>query len=418
MKTLKTKFLLLVVFMLINATYLSAIDPVGVITISGVVKDQQSKKTIENVSVSVLGTNIGTVTNADGVFTIKLSDSLQASNIEFVHIGYSNKRIPIEHNVSGIVVSLSPNAIVLNEASILSGNAAKLVEEALRRVGENYSDRPNLLTGFYRETVQKRRTYIGVSEAIIDIYKRPYNEEMGIDRERVQINKGRRLISQKASDTIAVKLQGGPNNSIYFDFVKNPDLILNLNMLSEYHFKITGNVMINEREHYAVDFTPAVIRPIPLYKGTLYIDKATLCFSRAEFSMDMKDEDKATQAILQKKPRGLRFSPEEVSFLVSYREQDGKSYISYVRNNLKFKCDWKRKLFRTNYAVVSEMVVIDGKKENVTAIPYRQSFHSYQAFSDKVSDFLDADFWQNYNIIEPTESLELAVNKLRKQREK
>ena len=79
-----------------------------------------------------------------------------------------------------------------------------------------------------------------------------------------------------------------------------------------------------------------------------------------------------------------------------------------------FKCDWKRKLFSTNYTIVSEMVVTDGKEQN-NSIPYRMSFKADQSLSDKVSDFADENFWGAYNIIEPTESLENAVYKLKKQ---
>ena len=43
------------------------------------------------------------------------------------------------------------------------------------------------------------------------------------------------------------------------------------------------------------------------------------------------------------------------------------------------------------------------------------SFKADQSLSDKVLDFADESFWGAYNIIEPTESLENAVNKLKKQ---
>ena len=36
-------------------------------------------------------------------------------------------------------------------------------------------------------------------------------------------------------------------------------------------------------------------------------------------------------------------------------------------------------------------------------------------YTSKVENFMDEDFWGAYNIIEPTESLESAVNKLKKQ---
>ena len=77
--------------------------------------------------------------------------------------------------------------------------------------------------------------------------------------------------------------------------------------------------------------------------------------------------------------------------------------------------NWKRKLFSTNYTIISETVVTDGREENVTTIPYKMAFKESQSLSDKVENFMDEDFWGAYNIIEPTESLESAVNKLKKQ---
>ena len=76
----------------------------------------------------------------------------------------------------------------------------------------------------------------------------------------------------------------------------------------------------------------------------------------------MDDKNKATQAILRKKPFGLRFKPVEVSYLISYKNLEGITYLSYIRNNIRFKCDWKRKLFSTNYTILSEMVVTDRKE--------------------------------------------------------
>ena len=89
--------------------------------------------------------------------------------------------------------------------------------------------------------------------------------------------------------------------------------------------------------------------------------------------------------------------------------------LSYMRNEVKFKCNWKKRLFHTSYGVVSEMVVTDKDDNNVEKIPYRESFKEDDSFTDKVKAFYDEDFWGNYNILAPTESLDKAVTKLKKQ---
>ena len=269
------------------------------------------------------------------------------------------------------------------------------------------------MTGFYRETVQKRRNYINISEAVVDLYKTAYTENT--NRDRVQVLKGRKLLSQKATDTLAVKLLGGPNLSIFVDIVKNPDVLLDKETLSYFSFTMENITQINGRDQYVVTFKPQMILPYPLYVGTFYIDKESLAFTRAMFRLDMSDRNKASEMILKKKPIGLRFRPEEVTYVISYQERGGLNYLSYIRNEIQFRCDWSRKLFSTNYSIVSEMVATDVNEQNIREIPRKEAFLPNQVLNDKVMDFYDEDFWGAYNIIEPTESLELAVAKLKKQ---
>jgi len=412
----KTMGFLLIILLAIGITPIHAqADNESYSTISGIVKDQKSKKTLEYVNVSIPGTNIGTVTNTDGEFSLKILKSVQASNIQVSHIGYLNTLVPVNgKDASGVTVFLTPNTNILDEIVVRARDPRYIVEEAMAKIAVNYSPNSNLFTGFYRETAQKGRRYVNISEAVIDIYKTPY-KDYNVNNDRVQIYKGRKLLSQKANDTLVVKLLGGPNLSVYVDIVKNPEILLDKEYLSYYSFKMEESVMLNERQHYVIAFTPQAILPYALYYGKLYIDKEKLSFTRAEFSLSMDDRNKATEAILKKKPFGLRFKPQEVSFLVTYQERDGLTYLSYIRNEVRFSCDWKRRLFATNYTINSEMVVTDGKIAD-TNIPYRDSFKASQSLSDKVVDFMDEDFWGAYNIIEPTESLESAVTRLKKQR--
>ena len=345
-------------------------DEGGYITLSGIVKDKKSKKSLEYVNISIPGSTTGTVTNADGEFSFKVKDSIHAKEVEISHLGYFNSKIELNgKDVEEQTVWLTPYTNMLDEVIIHARDPRYLVEEAIKKIPANYSSKHSLLTGFYRETAQKGRRYINISEAVIDIYKTPYDE--GVDRDRVQIFKGRKLLSQKASDTLAVKLLGGPNLSVYVDVVKNPDVLLDLESLPYYKFRMEESTTINDRPQYVINFEPQAILPYALYYGKLYIDKERLSFTRAEFFLDMNDHNKATQAILRKKPFGLRFKPVEVSFLVNYKERNGLTYLSYIRNGVRFKCDWKRKLFSTNYTILSEMVVTDGKESGINTIPTR-----------------------------------------------
>ncbi len=383
-------------------------------TVGGVVRDAASRRPIAGAGVTVPDTNIGTISNADGSFSIKIKYDLKAHELEFSHLGYTLKRMPIEGaNQTGITVELSRGAIMLPEVTVITGEARAIVEEAIRKIGSNYSDRTNQLTGFYRETIRKRSNYIDIAEAVVDIYRHSYVDEVRGDR--LKIVKGRRLVSPRTSDTISVKLQGGPIGYLTADIVLNREILLNQKELDLYRFHFEEPVTIDDRLHHTVVFEPAVIVPAyALYTGRLYIDRESLTISRAEFGFDMSFPSKVANMILRRKPASLRFNPQEVSYVLNYRQRDGRSYLYYVGTQIRFSCDWRRRLFATNYTVVAETVITDSRDENVVPIPLRDAFRPSQSLVDRVDDFYGPEFWEDYNIIEPTESLENAVDRLRR----
>lgn len=396
-----------------TALPLTAQSTQDVITVNGIVKDRNNRRILEYVNVAVPGSHIGTITNSDGVFTLKIKKSKNPLFIEFSHLGYRTQRVAVKEDTGEEqVFLLTPNSVILDEIIVSPVDAQNIVALAMQKVGENYNNLPALHTGFYRETAQKRKKYITISEAVMEIYKDPYTKD--ISRDRVRITKGRKLISPKGSDTLAVKLEGGPTLAISMDIAKNPGVILDPEYQIFYQYEFVDYVTIDDRTHYAIRFQPRAKLEVPLYYGILYIERENLTISRMEFSLDMRDKAQVVQLILRRRPAGLRFKPMNMSYLVTYRQQGSKSYLNYLRTEIKFKCDWKKKLFATNYTIVSEMVMTDRVDNPPANIPHKEAFKNTQVLSDKVMNFYDEKFWENYNIIEPTESLEFAVKRLKK----
>lgn len=387
-------------------------------TVSGVVRDKESRKKLENVAVSLVGTPIGTVTNAEGVFSLKIPHMDTIPQLELSHIGYMNARFsasaPEGSNNMYATILMIPIALQLNEVVAYGNSARRIVEEALERIPKNYPSGESMTSAFYRETVQKGHRYISISEAMLDVYKTSYRQRTS-DRDKVQIDKARRLLSQKQSDTLGVKVVGGPNLPLFMDVVKNAYALFDEETLDYYSFVQEPSVFIDDRLQYVISFRPRVKLDYALYVGRVFIDREHLAFTRAEFELDLSDRERAIAAILYKKPLGLRFRPLKVSFLITYRQHDGETCLNYICNEMCFKCDWKRRLFSSSYVARSEMVAVDREEHPERVIARRDAFKPYQVFYDIVKEYWSEDFWKDYNIIEPTESLEDAVKKLRKQ---
>jgi hypothetical protein len=382
------------------------------VTITGQLKDAKTGEKIIYATITVPNTGIGTVSNSDGEFILKISKLIDAEYFEVSHLSYATSTFKVSESLGkNKTFYLESQLIMLKEISVVPKDARGIVEMALRSIKQNYSETPNMMTGFYRETIKQRRDYLSISEAVVDIYKAPYST---MQDDQVKIYKGRKGSNVKKADTLMVQLQGGPNVSMLLDIVKNTDLSIALDNLDNYAFEFGSMVNIDNKLNWVISFSPNVIREEPLYYGKLYISQDNMAISRAEFSLDLNDEAKAARVFVQKKPMGLIFLPTSTSYLVNYKEQNGKYYLNYVRVDLKFRCDWKKRLFKNYYSVMSEVAITDRREDNVVKFANQELFKSNMVFAEKVQDFTDVDFWGEYNIIEPEDSIESAIRKLSK----
>lgn len=378
--------------------------------VSGVVIDRETRKALRQVNVAIDGSNISTVTNDEGRFVLKCAK--MPKRIVVTHIGYKSRYVEVPKDGSTMRIMLTPSSVMLSEVLIMPEDPEEVLMVAIKRIVDNYGRSPQLFQTFYRETVQKRQNYIYIAEAVSELMKTGYHHTSPV-RDWVAILKARRLVSTKQSDTLGVKIQGGPLLMNQLDFVKSRTLIMNIEELKHYNFSMKVPEKIEDRLQLVIEFHPKGTSPDVLYHGKVYIDNETYTVTRAELTLDMGNRDAATQIMLVKKPLGLRFRPRELSLTLNFKREGAFSRINYLRTQMRFSCDWKRRLFSTNFTAVTEMVVTD-KLSEVHGKPSDGRFKSYDSFYDKVDYFDDPNFWADYNIIEPSESLENAVKRLRK----
>jgi hypothetical protein len=416
MKTnlVNTMILGLLAVMLSTAAGLAQDERSQFYTISGVVQDVATKKPIPFVSVYIPGAYIGTVTNLDGYFTLKVPEGLSATVFSISHLGYRTSEYSLAESRGGArVFALSPYSITLPEVIYQPDDARGIVEKAIAKIADNYPEEPQILTGFYRETIRQRRDYVSISEAVVSVYQTPYNHLGASDR--VRIVQGRKSADVKKMDTLIVKLQGGPHVAMLLDIVKNPNVLLDNQSVDFYNYEFLDVVRIDNEANYVIGFEPRVVLPFPLYSGKLFISVEKTAITMAEFNLDISDRDKAAQNFIMKKPIRLRFIPTNTNYLVTYKEIDGRYQINYVRSELEFFADWRRRIFRTGYTVMSEMAITDRRQENVERFSTRESFRPGNVLADMVSVYFDEAFWGGYNVIEPDESIESAIHKLNRQ---
>lgn len=66
------------------------------VTVRGVVRDEVSRRPVAFVNVFLPGENIGTVTNGEGAFSLKIKSSNLEKVLEFSCMGYAGSRISLQ----------------------------------------------------------------------------------------------------------------------------------------------------------------------------------------------------------------------------------------------------------------------------------------------------------------------------------
>ncbi len=386
--------------------------PQQVTTIRGRIVDAETNQPLVFAGIAVQGSNVSTVTNLDGEFTLKLTGN-ETGKLEFSYIGYKNKVMAIEEmktNGQRNVISLETALIPIKEVIVKPLVPEEIMEQVISRFDENYPGVANDMTGFYRETIRKNRSYISIGEALVEVFKAPYQSSLRFDA--VRIYKGRKSNDVEKMDTVLFKLQGGPTTTLYLDVVKNPETFLTREALNQYDLELSNIAMIDDRTNYVINFYQKPSITTPLYQGRLFVDIETYAVAQAEFSFNLENKDLAASMFIRKKPMGMQVTPELTSYMVRFREQDGKWYFTHSRAEVKFKVDWKKKLFNTNYTTMSELAITDRTEEDVVKFSNKERMKPSDFFTEEVAAFADPDFWGDYNVIEPDQSIEAAIRKL------
>lgn len=386
----------------ISTTYLSY---------TGKVLDGKTGKPIVFANVLLKGTNVGTVTNADGEFLIKAPSDWNVEDLEISHLGYRTMTFKLaDLKEKDNEIKLEQAAIPIAGITVSYGDPEVLIRKAVKNIPDNYSADPVMLKAFYRETIKQNRNYVGVAEAVLDIYKAEYKAVSGVDRTRIY--KGRKSQDVQKMDTVIVKLEGGPFISLLLDVVKHPGEILSEDYLDMYNYKYGGMTSVQDREAVIVYFEPKNNVPDFLYEGKIYLDLENLAIIGVDFNLDRDRIDEAADLFIRKKPASMNIDIESANYLTKYRIYQGTWYLSYVRSELNFKCRWQKKLFNSKYELMTEMAVTDVEKENVTRFKYSEAARTTDILADQVSQFEDPDFWGEDNIIKPDETIESAIQKL------
>lgn len=461
--TLKSLFTLFIFF--ITATTFAQTE------LKGKVADFLTFQPIESASVYIENTTIGSITNADGNFVLKVPQQHLQDTLVISSIGYKSFKVVISEFENGSDIFLEEDVASLDEVVIVAdprpttGNG--IVERAIEKLPKNLPEQAYLQKGFLRHKERNKKEYKWLIESAITLYDSSYaagakdNLKINVDETRKSYdlrdvdslftysaylksmnskasNLNRNSI--KTSSLIeAIKWNDSRVNGLEnlfkgkLNLVRNSNVtgaLLGKNMLEKHQFELDTILVDNGRKIYKIkiekgaDFvglnTPNIYNEGFEPKGWIYIYYDNYAIKKVEYELVAASD-------VQKKRSKSLFDTQTIHKLVmTYKDYDGKMYPNYIyyetpklvntgdRSSDRIKTEAEPGFDKDEqyYYTIQEILFSDIIQDpELVKQELRQNDWSADIFSSKP---YNESFWKSYNVLLESKEEEKLIQDLSK----
>ncbi len=399
-----------IAFMLSSISILSGAQDYRRIT--GIVTNSETLKPLPYTNIRILNKSLGTITNQQGRFIIRLPAEFWSDTLTFSYLGFKKQILPLGL-VAGdsIIISLQPEVYELKEVTAQGLTARNLLQKCLEKIPENYPAQPVGMTAFYRETIHENGLPVQEVEAVLGIDKRPYVNDM--KKDRMVILKGRQNREVYESRIWEyINFVDGPYEALESDVCKYPDDFITLprtrfNFLKPKHFRFYEYSFMEvpesaEDEYYIIRFHPPAGERRAVLEGEIYIDKPSLAIIRIDYRInpyhikhtsvvDINTESELNKLDIYTQTNSFNCS-------VNYRLYKGKWFLDYVRISYDFHLLWLDDQYLAEIKNTIQFVITDFNANQLYSARYgkliKRKFPMPQQLGEQ-----DESFWENYNYI-------------------
>lgn len=378
--------------------------PLKYFFLTGKLIENKKGNPIKYASVSVLNKPIGTISNKDGDFLLKIHPDYILDTIIISCMGYAQIIIPAHEILDEDIFIMNPISIRIREVKVTSTTPHELLKNIRNNIDKNYSNSTKLMTAFYRETVKQNKNYINVSEAIVEILKAPYKNSRN---DVIRLIKGRKSPDVQPFKWINFKLQGGPFTITKLDLVKTVEQFIDKNYEEFHNYNIRKVIWYNNNPVYVLEFEPTFNIIFPAFEGELYVHRETFAIVHAKFKLNKSSLREAENTMIRKKPRGVKAKPSFVQYTVNYKQFQGKWHLSTAQASVKVKIKSKRDKLNSEFHSISDLLITNIEQTDLKRFTRHESISLYDVFVEMLANY-DEQYWENYNIIKPDEDLKKA----------
>ena len=308
-------------FLLVIFSFLSVFSYTQT-SITGTVKDSETKEPLAFCTITKKGTNLGAITNTDGVFIIMVD--VNSDILIFSYLGYDTKTIPATKLQEKTIVTLKRSNYEIDELTIYSGTdyLYDIMAKCRRQIKRNYTEKTaKVYYGLKTQTSNKP----------VELLECYYNGNVtGYDIDELYYKNGRvayanvdNFFFSLNTSKIATIIKLAENNSYipYLPFQFNKYRMKRKFVLKQ---KYSSDNVIN------IEFVPKENNN-ENFSGEVWIEKETYNLLKVEFSVE-----------------NARFHPflplhyfdslynVDINIVMSYKNVDGIMLPDYISFNYRF----------------------------------------------------------------------------------
>ncbi|MEL6194828.1 MAG: carboxypeptidase-like regulatory domain-containing protein [Bacteroidota bacterium] len=361
--------------------------------IVGRVLAEDTQNAIAYARLSVGDNKIGTLSNEQGEFMLKIPVNLQNDTLQISHIGYETLCIPLESiGKDSLVVSLLSQSLTLEEVEIVSISPEDTILKAWRERSANYETHPTLIQGFYQEEMGERtsNTQVLFAEGILELYKTPYHKYRP---DKVRVVKGRqkvtpRVYTYRGKDYRLPFITEGPHLGILLDVMKNGDSFLTRKNQKYYDFCFEEVINHNDRLTYVFSFSPKKLQStMALFKGKVFIDLESLAVVRARYEVTYPGKKLYNQTSDKLELTSRKYE-------VNYMEYEDSWYLQDARVTNEYNFPPMGVNLYSHHTFLTTEILND----KIDDFPLDEALSLDEPFIEVVGS-LQEEYWGDYNVI-------------------
>ncbi len=360
------------------------------------------------VNISFKNRPLGSVTNDAGEFELRIPVNCFGDTLFFSSLGYKTVGTPVYSTNRSIEITLIESSVSLPEVTIKYRDVDEIVDLFMENQKVNYSEKSILFTSFFRETIKQDNNYVNVSEAVLNILKYPYSESFRL--EHVKFIMGRKYRDVEKMQSVNFRLEGGPFYFSRIDIARYMDFFPAENTEKLYKYKLDGLDYEYDRLVYLVSFEPIDDTGDLLYKGVLRIDTESYALISALFELTKNSLRNSRKYLVRKESRKIKAKPLYAKYSISYRPYEDRWVLSKLRGELKVHVNDKKSKEKSMFTAVTELLMSDFKSAGKIRFKASELYKSKYILTDEIKDY-DSEFWKEYNVIKPDESIENVFKK-------